>query len=359
MKVLQVIDSLSRSGGAEKFVLDLSLALKRNARVDVDVLSIKVPTDHEFIETLKENNINHFSFSNNLYSPSIILKLHKLIHEGKYDAVHVHLFPALYYVSICKWMFNDNFRLIYSEHSTTNKRRGNLLFKHLDRAIYKNYDNIIAISNKVKENLENHLSTNRVQIINNGIDFKAIQDAQITDIRLELGIPKEAKIITMVSRLVPGKDYKTLIKALEKSPINSHLCFIGDGPLLDDLNYTARQSKSKDRVHILGLRKDVYGILKASDIVVLSTHHEGFSISMLEAMACHKPFIASSVEGITDLVNGIAELFEYKDSFKLALILKNICEDDNYYNEVADRCYCFAKNFDINTIAQKYISVYK
>lgn len=365
MKILQIINCENRGGGAEKFVLDLSIALKRIKGISIDVLSIQKPNNDNFIKILSNNNINHHHLSDNVYSPFNVIRLYKFINNRDYDVIHVHLFPSLYYAGIIQLICKSKFKLIYTEHNTSNRRRNKFIFKATDSFFYRQYYKVIAISSKVKKNLEEHLSSkiysssNKIDTIYNGIDLDAIRSAPITDIFSELSIPKDATITTMVSRMTPVKDYQTLIKAIELLPKNHHAIFVGDGPLRTAIEDQVYNSTAKNRIHILGLRNDVFGILKASDIIVLSSKHEGFSIAMLEAMASGKPFVASSVEGIKDLVSDVAELFEYKNYQELSSILLKLSTNKEYYGEVADRCSQFAKKYDINTIAKQYLSVFQ
>jgi len=358
MKILQVIDRMMRSGGAEKFALDLTVALSKIDGVDVEVLSISPPENEDFVNILVGQGIKHHVLSDRLYSLSNAFLLKNYIDNGNYDIIHVHLFPALYYASFARILSRKHFKLIYTEHSTTNKRRNRLIFRLTDRLVYGRYNSIVGISDKVKDNLDRHLSRNDVKIINNGIDIDAIQNSMPSNLRGCENIPSDVTIVTMVSRIADGKDYKTLIKAIEHLPDCFHLVFVGDGPLMPDLKDCVHKSEAANRIHMLGLRTDVFGILKTSDIIVLSTHHEGFSIAMLEAMASKKPFVASAVEGIKDLVDGTAELFEYQNEKELASILFALYKDKKRYSCVADRCFRFAQRYDIRNVAEKYLSVY-
>lgn len=364
MKILQIINSEKRGGGAERFVLDLSISLHKCHQASVDVLSIKTPDNNDFVDCLKDNGINHFVLSNNsIYSPINIIKLYNFIKNGKYDVIHVHLFPSLYYASMVKYLINSKIKLVYTEHNTSNRRRGKKIFKFIDRFIYRKYNRIVAISNQVKENLESHISynkhNNKLVVINNGINLKEISNASKIDLYKELSIPKDSVIISMISRMTPVKDYLTLIKALEELPNNYHALFIGDGPLRDLVTKQVQESKAGNRIHILGLRNDVYNIYKSSDIIVLSSKYEGFSIAMLEAMASGKPFIASSVEGIKDLVQDVAELFEYQDFKQLAIIINSLSNNKPYYNTISQKCKNFANLYDINITSRKYLDIYE
>ncbi len=358
MRVLQVIDRMMRGGGAEKFVLELSLALNKIKNIHVDVLSISTPQNSDYVDILREDGISHTVLSENLYSYKSIGRLKNIIKDQKYDVVHVHLFPALYIASISKQLYNLHIRLIYTEHSTHNRRRDSSFFRLIDRRIYKAYDQVIGISDKVKSNLDLHLGSNYVKIINNGVDLNAIEKTQSISLRREIGINDDAVIVTMVSRITEGKDFVTVIKAIELLPSKFHVVFVGDGPLMDTLLRNKEYSSAKDRIHILGMRKDVFAINKSSDIIVLSTHHEGFSIAMLEAMASRKPFVASSVEGIKDLVSDIAVLFDYGNFKQLSSVLMKLDSDREYYEAVVTRCYEFARNYDINNVANQYLKSY-
>lgn len=356
MRVLQIINRMMRGGGAEKFVLDLVVALSKVKDVEVEVLSISTPLNDDYIEILETYDIKHSILSKKLHSFINLKTLKNFIENRHYDIVHVHLFPALYYAAfIPNW--DSKCKLIYTEHSTTNRRR-KPFFKIIETFIYKKYSSIFAISDKVKEKLQNHVQLKNVNIINNGINIQNIITTNPTDIKETLCLPESTVIITMVARVNHIKDYNTVIRAIERLPSNYHAVFIGNGPLMSNLIEDRNSSSSLNRIHILGLRKDVIGIMKSSDVIVLSSKYEGFSIAMLEAMACHKPFVASRVPGIEDLVDGIAELFEFKNSANLAYIIENLINNQHYYNEIADRCFNFAKQYDINLIAKQYLTGY-
>ena len=98
------------------------------------------------------------------------------------------------------------------------------------------------------------------------------------------------------------KDYMTLFRAVNYLPANVHVLCVGDGEYREEHEAYCKTHDLSSRVHFLGLRKDVARIFKASDVIVLSTYYEGFSIAMLEAMATGRPFVASAVPGIQDLV---------------------------------------------------------
>lgn len=346
-----------RGGGAESLIFSITAELAKIEGTEVHVLSIKSPLDMEFTNILEQNRVKCFWLSKSLHNPFIIYKLHRFIKSGGYDIVNVHLFPSLYYVGLAKLIYGLKSKLVYTEHSTNNRRRGKPLFILLDRLIYKQYNKIITITKEVDLALKKQVPNANTQIVNNGVDVKRFISAKSSNLS-SLGVPVNCNIVTMVARFCFMKDYKTLIKAMAYLD-NVHLLCVGDGPLKDEHVKFAQDLSLSNRVHFLGQRKDVANILRTSDIIVLSSEHEGFSISMLEAMSCKKPFLGSDVPGIRDVVPNTAMLFKYQDDEDLANKIKTLLLDNKLYDDISEQCFLFAQKYDISVVANNYMKVYK
>lgn len=360
MKILQVINRLNRGGGAEKFAFDLSMSLHSFENVTVDIASLAKPANLDFITEAQKAGVRHHLLSHHSSPWRSIIGLRNLLKSGNYDVVHVHLFPSLYVVILATLFMSQRPKLIYTEHSTTNKRRSKKVFELIDNLVYKRYRRIVAISSEVALNLSNHARINHITTISNGVDVHKIDNSAInSSLREELNLSEDNVLVAMVGRFVPGKDYATLIQALYDLPDNVHVVCIGDGPMRASIQSQTLCRPFANRVHFLGLRSDVISILKATDIIVLSTEHEGFSISMLEAMACNKPFVASAVPGIKDIVGDNALLFEYQNSGDLAKQIKLLTDNKQAYQKMSEKSRQFAERHDIYAIAQQYLSVYE
>lgn len=359
MRVLQVVNRLARGGGAEKVVLDLGVALNKIDGVSVEILSLGSPHNLDYVDAATRAGIAHHCLSKGKPSWRNLLKLSRFMKKGEYDVVHVHLFPSLYMVALASLFGCGRIKFVYTEHSTSNRRRGKRIFQIIDHWIYSQYDNIVGISEEVSGNLKRHAGLSHVELIGNGIDNCQIQATESASyLRDELKLTADSIIVTMVGRFVPGKDYSTLIQSLGKLPESIHVVCVGDGPLKESVRSQTQKKSYAGRVHFLGLRSDVISIVKESDIVVLSTEHEGFSISMLEAMACGKPFVASAVPGIKDLVENSALLFTYQNVDELADCIIRLTENRSLYDEMSAKSRAFAQQYDMSTIAGKYLNVY-
>lgn len=358
MKILQVINHLDKGGGAEQCAHDISLSFLKEGH-EVGVLDIYRSPNNQLIDSVTAAGASCSTLGEKRISLSSFIKLGKLLKKGEYDVVHVHLFPALYYCGFAKMLFHVKTPIVYTEHSTKNRRRGNVLFRLLDSVVYRQYNSIVCITEKVKESLCDHVHSIKPLVINNGVNVEKIVNTPPHKVRELLKISEDTVLVVMIGRFVEGKDYETVFKAMQGLDKKYHFVCIGEGPRMNDCISSVKKRGLEDRVHFMGLRTDVVELVKGCDIAVLSTEHEGFSISMLEVMACRKPFIASSVPGIYDLVADNSLLFPYRDSLELSRLIEKCAENKMVYEEYSRRSFDFASRYDINRTAAEYYSVYK
>lgn len=356
MKVLVVINSLSM-GGAEKLVAD-SLPLYWQRGVEVDLLLLngkKTSLFKKFSETFPGRVISLGTDS--VYSFKNIFRLRK--HLDGYDIIHVHLFPALYFTAIAKMLTASKAKLVYTEHSTNNRRRSKFYFKILDRIIYRSYRRIITIANDVDMQLKKHLNRNddAFTIIPNGIELDRFINAEAypkSDYVFEDGT-----ILIQVSSLRSPKDQFTILRAMPHLQYNVKLLLIGTGPNFPKLQRLINELGLYERVELLGSRMDVPNLLKTADIVILSSHYEGLSLSSLEGMASGRPFIASDAPGLNEIVKDSGILFPIGDEVALAAEIQRLIDDPVHYQKVVSKCQDRARQYDINVMVDKYINVYK
>ena len=357
MKVLHVINCFVRSGGAEKFLFDLALQIKRQG-IDIEILSLVAPAiqNREFIDCAEKAGIPVYVLrQDGLYAVRNIGYLRRFFRNHRFDVVHVHLFPAQYWCAFAK---NRSFKLVFTEHSTDNRRRHHWLFRFIDHCVYKFYDKVICISEKTEELLLKQIGTIPIVIIPNGINVAVFSNATPMERTELLNASSDVRIVTMCAAFRKGKDYMTLFHALKLLPENIHVVCVGDGDLKNEHEHYCREQGLLPRVHFLGLRKDVASIFKASDVIVLSTNYEGFSIAMLEAMASGKPFIASDVPGVGDLVKGYVALFPLGDEKCLADLILRVLEDCDYSSGIVKKSLEFVRRYDIASTALQYVELY-
>ncbi|WP_435021049.1 glycosyltransferase [Tundrisphaera sp. TA3] len=149
------------------------------------------------------------------------------------------------------------------------------------------------------------LDPDRLVVIPNGVDPGPHDRAGAVD-RAPLGVPADAILALYVGRLDPQKGLPRLLEAaarVARARPDWHLALAGDGPDRDALHEQARNLPDLDgRVHWLGRRDDVPGLLRSADLLVLPSLWEGMPNAVLEAMAAGRAVVATAVEGSEELV---------------------------------------------------------
>jgi glycosyltransferase involved in cell wall biosynthesis len=122
----------------------------------------------------------------------------------------------------------------------------------------------------------------------------------------ELGIPSGSKIVLCIAYLIPEKGIYQFFQAAQilcRQRPDVHFLIAGDGPHQTPLETTSYVSQLADRFQVLGWRDDIDRLMRGADIFVLPTYYfEGLPVSILEAMACAKPVIATQHRGCEDAV---------------------------------------------------------
>ena len=349
MKILHVITSLL-TGGAEKLIVDIVPRLREKGHV-VDVVvfnGIETP----FLKELRKNkDVKVFLLGNSFYDVRYILKLRRIIKN--YDVVHTHNSSPQLYAAIANVGMHK--RLVTTEHNTTNRKRNNLLLRIVDKWMYKQYEQIICISNKAAENLKNYLGySDRICVIYNGVDVERFHQAQPIP-----GMKSSSFVALMVAAFRPQKDQDTLVRAISRLPKEKYeVWFAGDGPRMEEVQNLVKKLGMENQVRFLGNRTDVPELLKTADVIVMSTHYEGLSLSNIEGMSVEKPFVASDVDGVHEITAGYGILFPHEDEQTLAQIIVRLSSDNNYYSQISLKCYERAKQYDIDMMAKQYNMIY-
>jgi glycosyltransferase involved in cell wall biosynthesis len=220
--------------------------------------------------------------------------------------------------------------------------------------MYNRYKQVICISEKTESRLREFIGRTKAQIvtINNGINTSVYANA----------VPsKEFKgkvNIISVAAFRYQKDQKTIIRAMKLLPDEYHLYLVGGGDLQHNCEDLATELNITSRIHFLGVRTDVPSLLKESDMVVMSSHWEGFGLAAAEGMAAGKPVIASDVDGLREVVLGAGVLFPHEDAKSLADEISKLASNRNYYNEIVQKCLLRASQFDISKMVDGYNKIY-
>ena len=363
MKVLHVITSLEM-GGAETLVVNLIPRLQALGHtVDICVFNGE---ETPLMQRLKEESnpqTKIYALGHGVYNPLYILKLMRIMRG--YDIVHTHNSSPQLFVAIANLCCGT--KLVSTEHTTSNRKREWKWYVPIESWMYRQNNHVICISKVAEQKLREYMGGawldeskvlyRQISTINNGVDVSAISEA-IPNADL-LALKGNRRAILMVAGFRDAKDQDTIVKALsilDKGKFE--LWFAGVGERMEEVKQLAASLNVGDRVRFLGLRTDIPSVLRSADIIIMSSHWEGLSLSNVEGMSAHKPFIASDVNGLREVTKDYGILFPHEDAAALAQVINSLANDNAYYNEIAERCYKRAVEFDISKTVKEYNSVY-
>jgi glycosyltransferase involved in cell wall biosynthesis len=151
------------------------------------------------------------------------------------------------------------------------------------------------------------LPQDKVIVIPNGVDSDRFRfsPAARRAVRTELGIDQQAPVVGVVAALRPEKNLGLFLRAarrvVERLPAAQFL-IVGDGPERPELQQLTADAGLAGQVHFLGCRHDIPDVLSALDVFALTSHNEANPVSILEAMACEKPVVATDVGSVSETV---------------------------------------------------------
>lgn len=356
MKILHVINDLE-IGGAQKLLHDLLLLQIADTSTQPKCFVLR-KSDSGLERDLKEKGVEIISADAKAFSLATLKKLRRLIKEA--DVVHAHLFPSNYLVALAN--AGSGKRLVFTEHSTHNKRRDHAILRLPEKIMYGRYDRLACISGATAVNLTKWIGPNvaepRIRIIHNGIDlsrFSKTMPQTPEEIFGRPGIP-----LLMISRFTASKDHATAIKALtfiENDDV--FLAFAGDGETRQEMERLAEECGVANRVKFLGSRSDTPELIRSTRIGIQSSNWEGFGLTAIEMMAGATPVIASDVEGLNGVVKGAGILFTPGDEMALANEIKKLLSDQKLYEDLQNRGKKRAAEYSISATAEKYKKLYQ
>ncbi len=350
MKILQVINSLHH-GGAETLV-----RLMHECFLEQGIDSHVIALQGDIVEG---QNIE-FLHAKSVYSTSALYRLAQELRQDKWrdvDVVHVHLFPSQLYVSLFRRLLPSRTRFVTTEHSTHNRRRGNVALQLVDKHMYQQYEEITCISEGSRAALADWQPSikNRLHTIYNGVEIEKYSVSRMTSNHL-------IQIIS-VGRLAEPKNYSGTIAAMAMlGNLALRYQIVGEGSLRTDLEKQITKLHLEDTIQLLGHRTDVPQLLSNADIFVLYSAWEGFGLAVVEAMASGLPVIVSDVPGVNEIIRSEDDgglVVPTENPKALADAIRRLIANPSLRNELGQRARERAKDFQLDAMIERYVSLYK
>ncbi len=185
----------------------------------------------------------------------------------------------------------------------------------------------------------------------------------------QYNISKENKVILVVANLVPVKGVEILLDAFEilcQEYSHLKLIIVGDNNNQYGKNLMKKKNhlQASKKIYFTGKVSEVQNYLSIADIFVLPTHNkgrkEGCPVSLIEAMSCGIPVIASNIPGVKDILKPFENtLFQPGDTLSLIEKFRNILSKyQTHHNQALDFRNYIENNYNLDCEVQKHQDIY-
>jgi len=289
-------------GGAETLLVNM-LRRMDPATVCPEVICLKEPGP--LGEQIAAEFPVHHSLLRGKWDVSVAARLAKLMHQRRTDAViTVGAGDKMFWGRLAAHL--AGVPVIASALHSTGWPDG---VGRLNRCLTPITDAFIAVADSHGAFLREfeRFPSNKVHVIRNGVDcdrFLPSEDAR-REVRKELGLSPQSHLIGIVAALRSEKNHPMLVQAaakLRSEFADAHWLIIGDGPTRGEIETLNAELGMRDRVHMLGTRHDTPRLVAALDVFSLCSLNEASPVSLLEALACGVPCVATDVGSVRESV---------------------------------------------------------
>jgi len=272
------------------------------------------------------------------------------------DIVHVQLFPPLFYVSLLNLLGQCRGQLVCTENSTSNRRRGTLIGRLLDTITYSGYEQVVAISEGVEQELLNWRPElkGKTRVILNGTSlyFERVIQRE----------PKKRLKVLSIGNLRPAKNYDNALKAMALlDGVDFEYQIAGKGACLDGLARLSRELGLESKVRFLGYVETIPELLASADIFLMPSRWEGFGLAAVDAMNASLPLVVSDVPGLREVVKGdspCAILVDPESPESIAGGLQRLLVSSELRLRLGENAFKQAQKFSVDQMVEAYIDLY-
>ncbi|OKH25077.1 glycosyltransferase [Chroogloeocystis siderophila] len=243
-------------------------------------------------------------------------QIQQVLAQQNYDLVHVHT-PVAAFVTryaINRWQNQRKPKVIYTAHGFHFYHGGspvkNTIFLTLEKLAGRWTDYLVVINREDEQAAKQHqiVSAAKIRYMPGiGVDTnyynpQTVARTDVAQLREELGLTSENVLFLSIAEFIPRKRHRDLLQAFALLKPHTHLALAGTGVLQPQLQSLAAQLGIAQRVHFLGLRRDIPVLIRASVATLLVSAQEGLPRSVMESLSLEVPVIGTQIRGIQDLL---------------------------------------------------------
>jgi glycosyltransferase involved in cell wall biosynthesis len=339
-RVVEVLATLKRAG-AERMVVALARGLDRE-RFAPTVISLFDAFPGGFEPELEAAGVpvRHLAKRPGM-DARIWPRLARDLRALQPDIVHTHSYVMRYVLPA--WLLAGRpGRLVHTVHNLALKEvewRGRLLH----RVAFGLGVVPVAVSGEVAASFESVYGS-APAVIPNGVDTEAC--CRPEPWRRQNGIGERDLVVVSVARLDRQKNPLALARAFERIGTGT-LLVAGEGELRPQL-------EARERVRLLGVRRDTPELLAAADVFALASDWEGHPLALMEAMAAGLPVVATRVGGVEEIVGDAGLLVPAGDEEDLTRALRQLMEDPELRRRLGQAARERSRRFGLRPMIESY-----
>lgn len=261
------------------------------------------------------------------------------------DIVNTHSSTDSWLVALALAMLGRPVPMVRTRHTSAPVPRG-----PLSRWLYMHAAaRVVTAGEALKRQLveRNGFSESRIDAVPTGIDAGRFRPGERKASRARFGLPQDKTLVGIVATLRGWKGHDFLIDAITRLPEDVELVIVGDGPRREALEQKISKLGLRGRVRMQGQQANVLPWLRALDIFALPSYaNEGVPQSLMQAMSCGLPCIATDVGSTSELaIDGQTALRVNKeDAADLASLLERLLDQPALRQQLgqAARAHCVA-----------------
>lgn len=373
MSILYTIGSLHLGGCESQMTMLILECSRRGWHCELFALEAK----GHFLEVLQKNDVviydGGYDSSAGWWKKRFMLiraffRLCRIIRRTKPAVLHAYL-PLTNFLGSLAGRISSAKRIIISYRALGTHQERHRIWKFFDRIADLFSHHITGNSQAVMNDMiaRNGIKSHNFILIPNGLDISRFDNLsqKREPMRNVLGLSKNQIGIVMVANLIPYKGHVDLISALPKvflSNSDMRIYLVGeDRGIRSNLEQLVEKHGMSDKVVFLGFRNDIPAILSAMDIYIMTSHEEGSSNALLEAMAAGLPIVATDVGGNKEALEDgrVGILVPPHNPNALASALKKLIANSAQRFYLGKQAMMSVRNrYSVVHMVNKYLSLY-
>jgi glycosyltransferase involved in cell wall biosynthesis len=360
-------------GGVEEVTYDVAEELvKLGHRVAVITLDTCNASPTEDLDGIHVYRARPFQLTGTLgvqsvVSPEVVKLMREVCRKEQSDVLHANNLYFFTTIAACLNLRALRKPLVTTLHigsiaEMEGKARygAGLYERSIGRWILRKSSRIVAVSQAVKRYAESlDVEPWKVSVVPNTVDTVKFRPAPQGDRR------RDIVRVGFIGRLISNKGPQYLVDAaprILRNFSNVQFTVAGNGPMLAELEHRVHQLGVENAFRFLGTVPSNAEFLKSCDVMVRPSLTDGMPLTVLEAMACGKPTVASRVGGTCEILQDgyTGFLVEPRNVDELVSRISTLVDDSNLRTEMGGRARKFVeKYYSWNQIATQISAIYE